>query len=218
MFMQWLWMAGHHCTVLVSGITPGWPLSYFSTMQTSTPKQKASWPLCILLLGTETAGTPWNSSWWIATSNQGWRTTHKKLLLISPGGQASITTSLKSWKAVQTLHLRLNGSSDFLKLQSTSASYVWDVKYPIYREQMSHYRNFVVCITVFFQVTCLTLMSNVFERCLDASVVNDAELVIFIRDNFSWTWVIQKQRIFFWCWSKRKVFLNIPYPRSLFSV
>lgn len=130
MFMQWLWMAGHHYTVLVNGTTPGWPLSYFSTMQTSMPKLKASWPLCTLLLGLETAGTPWNSSWWIATSNQGLKTTHKKPLPISPGGQASITTSLKSWKTVPTLHLRLNGSSHFLKLQSTSASYVWDVKYP----------------------------------------------------------------------------------------
>lgn len=122
-------MAGHRCTVLVSGITPGWPLSYFSMMQTSTPRQKAFWPLCTLLLGTETAETPWNSSWWIVTSNQSWRTTHEKLLLISPGEQASITTSLKSRKAVQTLHLRLNDSSSFLKFQSTSASHVWDVKY-----------------------------------------------------------------------------------------
>lgn len=122
-------MAGHRCTVLVSGITPGWPLSYFSMMQTSTPRQKAFWRLCTLLLGTETAETPWNSSWWIVTSNQSWRTTHEKLLLISPGGQASITTSLKSRKAVQTLHLRLNDSSSFLKFQSTSASHVWDVKY-----------------------------------------------------------------------------------------
>lgn len=40
-------------------------------------------------------------------------------------------------------------------------------------------------------------MSNVFERCLNASVVNAAELVSFLRSNFNWTWVIQKLRVFF---------------------
>lgn len=199
-------MAGHRCTVLVSGITPGWPLSYFSMMQTSTPRQKAFWPLCTLLLGTETAETPWNSSWWIVTSNQSWRTTHEKLLLISPGGQASITTSLKSRKAVQTLHLRLNDSSSFLKFQSTSASHVWDVKY-------SHVqRTDVVCIMVFFQVSCLTwcqmsLRGVWVHLWWILQFVILSEVILLDTGN-------TETKDIFWCWSKRKVFLNIPYPGS----
>lgn len=104
--------------------------SYSSMTQILTPRQKASWRPYISLPGTGTAKIPWSFSWWTATSNQVWRTTWKKLPLILPGEQVSITTSLKLWKAAQILHLSHNGSNNFLKFPSTSASFVWDRKYP----------------------------------------------------------------------------------------
>ena len=163
MFVRWLWMAGHPCTVPVSGITPEWLLSYCSMMQISTPKQKASWPPYILLLGTETAKIPSNSSWWTATSKQVWRTTWRKLHLTSPGGQASITTSLKLWKAAQILHLSLNGSNNFLKFLSPSASFsVRCEMSPSYKVDIKSLNdsNSVVLTIISFQVNCLTLMSK----------------------------------------------------------
>lgn len=185
-------------------------------MQTSTPKRKAFWPLCTLLLGTETAETLWNSSWWIVTSNQSWRTTHKKLLLISPGGQASITTSLKLRKAVQTLHLRLNDSSNF-KFQSTSASHVWDVKY-------SHVQRKDVSLQKF----CCAHHSFLPSKLPDLDVTCIWEVFGYICGDFCSVWFLSEiilqdtgnteTKDIFWCWSKRKVFLNIPYPGSLFSL
>ena len=131
MSTRWPWMAGHPCTVPVSGIMPEWLLSYCSMMQISMPKRKASWPPYTLPLGTETAKTPWSSSWWTATSSQVWRTAWRKRHLTLPGGPVSITTSLKLWKAAQIVHLGLNnGSNNFLKFLSPSACFVWDMKYP----------------------------------------------------------------------------------------
>jgi hypothetical protein len=152
---------------------------FFSMMQISVLRQKASCPPCYWGQRQRRYCT---SFWWTVKSNQVWGKFGRNCIWYQQEDRY-LSLPVWNWKDIQILHLSLNGSSNFLKFLNTSVSFVWDVRY-------SHNTKWVSNVIIQLFIGLYTVLpnkigiawsccQNVFEHCLDASLMISVEFLSF---------------------------------------